>query len=509
MQAFVENFYPERSRYAKLSVFEWFVKNAYLSGGVIGGAISGKLSAAFFLKPVTRMFAVDIDDHSGKGDGYLLSVYYSVIEKLGIKPSLANKTPRGIHAYYFLTDYYPTALITKRLKSFLSGIPVEVRPTCEDALRIPREDMLLDPDTLKPLSGNFSEPVEHARRYNPAVIFGEGLSPELLRQTLKEKKADYNSMRDIKKLSDMEAALYPVLTGMTNDALCSLVPLYRQAGCSAEEAMGRIISLLDEGYSGELRRERRLLQRINSFYKKTPDCIFTVLPAERKPDLFAERLAFSIADLVTGLADTPQQRTALTKKRNTVKKAVIYIEQWSVYIGGIMKNRPFAAVWDYLYPYFIKNVEKGFTPFPRNSWIKIHSNYERWLLPFLLEIGYLERSPYPYAPNFGICYYFRIEREKFLAVLPPEEPVAPKVNKADAHALQIRQYKAEHPKKSNREIAKELGYSHDTVNRALKRKLTLKEIVVNTSEGLLLSGTVFAVSELVSKCLTKAIIHFL
>jgi hypothetical protein len=180
-------------------------------------------------------------------------------------------------------------------------------------------------------------------------------------------------------------------------------------------------------------------------------------------------MADAIAALVSGPTRTERQRGALTKKRRTVKKAVIFIERWCAYIGVIVSRKELLEMWNYLYPYFKKNTSEGLIPVSRNLWQKIYHDYGRWLMPFLKKIGYLERSNYRYSKLYGICYYYRVDGYQFIKDMPKSKPPAPpkvRYAKAKSRAGQIRDYKKEHPDMSNRAIAKALGISHFTVNQA-------------------------------------------
>jgi hypothetical protein len=72
-------------------------------------------------------------------------------------------------------------------------------------------------------------------------------------------------------------------------------------------------------------------------------------------------------------------------------------------------------MWNYLYPYFTKNTGEGYYPLSRNILKKAYINYERYLLSFLAEAGYLARSPYRYSSVYGICRYYKINSERFMA----------------------------------------------------------------------------------------------
>jgi hypothetical protein len=169
--------------------------------------------------------------------------------------------------------------------------------------------------------------------------------------------------------------------------------------------------------------------------------------------------------------ETVQQRGALTKKRATVRRAVIGMEQWRIYLDGVKAGKRFMETWDYLYPYFRKNTGEGYYPLSRNILKKFHSRYNEYLLPFLEQAGYLRRSGYQYSSVYGICYYYTICGYLFIERMAatPVPAATPKPrSKAEIRAGQIRAYKKEHPQMSNRALAKALRLSHDTVDRVLR-----------------------------------------
>jgi hypothetical protein len=260
-----------------------------------------------------------------------------------------------------------------------------------------------------------------------------------------------------------------ILPRTTNDALCEVIPICRSFGLSAEESAGYFVSLLSPYYAGELRNERRLLQRVRSFYRTEPATRFNRVERPAEVGLFTLEVARNVAGRLAGPVETNFQRSGLTKRRNTVRKAVIALEQWSLYVREVRLNKGVAAVWDYLYPYFRKNTKEGYAPVPRNLWKSLHEHYEAWLLPFLEEVGYVERSPYPYSSVYGICYYYKMHEDRFIERLPSTPVSVPKPKrKSQVRAEEIRAYKAEHPGKSNRAIAKIFRVDEKTVRNALR-----------------------------------------
>jgi hypothetical protein len=427
----------------------WLTVEKPLPDGKIQRAIASAAVYGYFLSICARSFCIDIDDHAGKGEGYLLSIYERTVNRLGRYPSVVCKTPRGLHAFYFLDHHVPQVLLLMKVKHTLQGVPVEAHPTESSGLRIPVEAAMIDPRTFAPLNAGFEAIVNAAPVYHPVELFGAGILPDALIESLKERRRKAVTAKAWTSIATVTAAYgaYGIQAGATNAVLCEVIPVYRGAGLTAEEAAAEFAALLAPDYDGELRRNpRRLLQRVQSFYKNTPETRFNTLPARADGDLFTDLIAAAIAAMVTGPTKTRQQKAAMTQKRRTVKKAVRWLERWNLYIRSVVSRKDFLEMWNYLYPYFKKNTAEGLTPVSRNILQRIHHDYERWLLPFLKKIGYLERSSYRYSSVYGICYYYRINGYKFTLDTPqPTKPQPPKVRHAKA-----------------------LGISHFTVNKALQ-----------------------------------------
>jgi len=394
----------------------WRTADRYLTDKKLEAGIFNQAILGIFLSVFPKAFCVDIDDHSGKGEGYLLSVYQNLVSKMTFNfPSILCKTPHGLHAYYFLEYPIHVNALISEVKNLVKNLPVEVKPTHAIGARVPRAGSLLDPVSLEPISGNFEDAIFSAVQYHPAEVFSDQrIEPGALRKALKDRKIVSLSMRESRTLAKFE--MQCISSGRTNQFLCDLIPMYRAAGLSPEEAALRYASLLDESYSGELRDFARLQSRVKSFYRNTPENRFTKLPESRQPDFFTEIIAQRIAETVEGPTGTQPQRSALTQKRNTVKKAVVTLESWKTFIDEVKKDRTEAEFWNYLYPFFKKNTSEGFYPIPQSLFKKIHSRYSEYLLPHLKEVGYLEKSPYGYsnAPDKTSCYHWKINGGNFL-----------------------------------------------------------------------------------------------
>ncbi|MDR0707039.1 MAG: hypothetical protein LBF60_04065 [Treponema sp.] len=336
-EVFHENFSPYRGRhiYQKQEpaglfgdpLSAWLTSGRPLTSAKIASAILGEAIIGYFLAVFPRSFCVDIDDHAGKGAGYLLSVYDAVCRKLA-RPSLLCKTPRGLHAFYFLTHPVPELLLIERAKAAVAGVPAEVKPTSQIGTRIPAERRLIDPLTWEPLNRPFADAVHAADKYHPVELFGMSVMPDTVVETLKSRKDRVVKVKVWEKIGRLEAEYAGetrgVRAGATNDILCELIPVYRGGGLTPEEAAAEFSALLDPSYTGELRSFRRLVRRVESFYKKGPETRFNAMPMQ-DPDLFTEIIAGTVVELVAGPTESRQQKAALTMRRRTVKKAVLLI----------------------------------------------------------------------------------------------------------------------------------------------------------------------------------------
>lgn len=412
---------------------QWFDQGGPLTDERIRSAILGRLAVAYYSTTSPRSFGIDIDDHSGKGYGYLAEIYGRTVARFKCSPSVVAASPHGIHVWYFLEMPVPGQILEIGVKNAVQGLPVEIRPTAALALRIPREAALLDPDTLLPLNRDFEAVIQAAedeRTYHPAELFGSELTPETVRLSLKERKKRYGALRHSTAIKRAQEN-YLFLPGCTNEALNKLIPLYRAAGMAPEDAALQVAALLPPVYAGELRSFSRLLQRIKAYYKGAPD----PKPYNPQKQLFTSTIAENIAqlwkpytqniDLDTKRLDDAHIRTYSrgstpgnavyrnSQKRTSIKRLAAGILEWRDFVVSLYDDALERAKCNYLYPYFVKNIRAGFVPIPQSVLKRIDPNYHRHFM-FLLEIGFLERAPFKYVPGAGISYYYRVNVERFI-----------------------------------------------------------------------------------------------
>jgi hypothetical protein len=378
---------------------------------MIDSALMGRVVYGYFLTACPICFVIDIDDHTKKGEGYLLSVYDRMKKRFfDFPPSVLYRSPNGLHAYYFLAYPMPFEILHERLKEILKDLPVEIKPTTRIGLRIPQVRNFINPETFLPVYEDFETLFDTAVRYYPPELLTD-IAPAEIRETLKERKSKILKTRSLQKIANFENKFSYIENGTTNDALCQLVPIYRSSGLTADETAQRFYALLAPAYSGELKNYRRLLQRVKSFYRSIP--AEPIIKNTAQLDFFSEMLSNKISDRYTEEVKNGNQARALKQKKEKIKTAVLRIENWKMYLDGIYINREKREYWNYLYPFFSKNMKEGFYPIPRNLWRQLHGNYNEWLLPFLIDVGYLERSPYGYSAGYGTCYHYKIKQDVF------------------------------------------------------------------------------------------------
>ena len=281
-QFFIKIFNPYRGKY---TVKLQYVHDRYLFDGygnewrtiykpmknfLIERAIRGITIIGWFTNTRPNVLGIDIDDHDGyawegvKASQRLLSIYDNIL-KIFPLPSIVVQSPRGIHLYYILDDRIPTDILQYLAKLKLKNIPCEIRPTTDLSLRIPEEKRILNPKTLLPIIIN-----NELETYHPAFLFENEYLPGTLRQTLQERKCKLRSLKATAKLEQVEALYTPILPGQSNEALNNLIPIYKYAGLTEEESVYRMSMILQKSYlyKGELRKPKRLEQRVRSYYKR-------------------------------------------------------------------------------------------------------------------------------------------------------------------------------------------------------------------------------------------------
>jgi len=418
---FVQKHNPFRKQYAiqykqfnpLLKGFDnaWKTNHEYLHDNIIARALNGNLVVAYLAGTVTRTLGIDIDDHQGKGEAYLLNLYNQVVQRVGINPSVLVKSPHGLHAFWYFTNLLPTDHLVETAKNKLQGIPIEVKPSTTEALRIPRTGMILDPDTYHRIATPADEYIGAATQYHYAELFNGDIHNYT---TARQKRDKIVSLRNAEKLSMIEAEIVPYgfLNGISNEQFLRLEFAYRSAGLSLEGALDRFKLILDRSfaynrYKSNAISVKDIYRRLVCTYKKnsTPKRSKPV-----QPSLFDNPL---IDDLIEASPFAKQRELPL-------RRFLTELLSWCDWHDSITTDKAQLAVFDWLYPYYRKNRKEGLYPLPYNQLKQWNGHYTE-ILDWLKDINIIKESEYTYSKNRGICKYYWINRLKLKTKEPTIE----------------------------------------------------------------------------------------
>lgn len=274
-RAFIENVRPFQGRFivqtGRVDMHgnpEWITVSQRLHAKDIGRAIFGSVNIGFFSAFSAYALCFDIDAHDVEAERFTLSPvlqtrYLEAVRLVGHTPSLLFQTPRGLHAYWLLTQPIPDKVLFLSLSdrsAALQRIYAELKGTSTKALRIPKHNRQLDPETLAPIPLNFN-----GRKFNPVDLLKE--TPATLRENLRQRQSISRGSRLQRQLENFEAG-FCFVAGASNETLTKLAAGYFARGLSFAEAVERLrVKLFADGYHGELLNTRRLSQRVASTYR--------------------------------------------------------------------------------------------------------------------------------------------------------------------------------------------------------------------------------------------------
>ena len=274
-QAFIENVRPFQGRFVAQTGrvdmhgnAEWVTVEKRLHAKAIGNAIYGSVNLGWLAAFSAYSLCFDIDAHDVAAEPYTLSPvlhlrYLEAVKLVGHTPSLLFQTPRGLHAYWLLTQPIPDKVLLLSMSersAALQKICAELKGTSTQALRIPRHDRQLNPETLAPVPLNFN-----GTKFNPVDLLNE--SPATLRENLRQRQTIARSLRTVKQLEHFENE-FCFSARASNESLKKLAGGYFARGLSHAEAVERLrVKLFSDGYRGELSNPHRLAQRVASTYR--------------------------------------------------------------------------------------------------------------------------------------------------------------------------------------------------------------------------------------------------
>ena len=272
---FIENVRPFQGRFVaqtgRVDMHgnpEWVTVEKRLHAKTIGGAIFGRVNVAWLSAFSAHALCFDIDAHDVESEAYTLTPtlhgrYMDAVKLVGHTPSLLFQTPRGLHAYWLLSQPIPDKVLHLSMSdrsAELRKIFAELKGTSSQALRIPKHDRQLDPETLAPVALNFK-----GYKFNPVELLTD--SPATIRDNLRKRQSISRGSRKQRQLESFESE-FCFMSGASNESLTKLAAGYFARGLSHAEAVERLrVKLFADGYHGELENPRRLSQRVASTYK--------------------------------------------------------------------------------------------------------------------------------------------------------------------------------------------------------------------------------------------------
>ena len=371
-------------------------------------SVSREVISFFTKEGMIDYFGIDVDDHHFNGwDNNLpteiLEERFKLVKRIiGKNPSLIFRSPRGIHAYWFLEQPVPNLILYGRLKKVFEGMRhVEILPTSRHALRMPSQDNYLN-DNLEKRDFLGFEPLIS---YPNDAIFRNSLEHEGYSCSHENtgKKAKRTPPAPV-SLIQLENKVLPLKNGQTNGVYKKLVAKYKIHGLDEDQAYARFVKLIENspGYSGRLLDG--LESRIKTSYKRIADINLSQMKS--LSDLYRDpKVNAAIGILVKRMGLGIPKRSRMKKSMITF---LLNIISWQIACDKIFGNLETACYWGYLYPGSWGRHNEGFYPLPHSLLRKWNSHYDR-PLKLLKDFGVLEESPYRYSTTLKRCKYYRIK----------------------------------------------------------------------------------------------------
>lgn len=399
----------------------WYAIDRRMDLPLLQRALDGKTTIGWYASFRSPVFGVDIDDHRTGGwsrdytapRGRLRDLYQATVERIGRLPSVVFSSPRGLHAYYLLTELVHIDNLRQSVKAQIGEVPVEIKPTAHTTLRVPAKKRVRDPVSLastwtgSPDEFEWTSLTQHA----PADLFGDDWRTTLrvgahrdgvARVTRKREHAARVAGDGIPSLEEVESTIMPFKNGQTYRQTFLLGVACRRAGIRLEKAIAIGYDWLNRSpdYTGGLlRNERELEQRLEHIYEKGPES--TSVPrvhVELTPavDAVIERLTCSHPFV--------KQRT------KSVRRFLQSLAEWKALHDSIGNDRAETARYDDAYPYYAVNRNSGLYPLPSALLERWNKNYVS-MLRWLISAGVLTDAS-AYSPRQHVCRYYRIVLEE-------------------------------------------------------------------------------------------------
>jgi hypothetical protein len=366
-------------------------------------------SLSFFVSGESRDYiGIDIDDHECGGwagdqaNTLLTEKFHCLTRELGVMPSMVFRSPRGLHAFWFLNKAVSNITIQTVLGPRVSAkLGLEILPTERRSLTIPRP---LDYVTNWLIPSAFPG-YDTVRRYDPEDILGNDYATITVHGVAPDTTRNKSRGTIRKPVEAEEAAFIPLKNHHSNDAYKHLVGVYFARGLSIDEAYYRFKALVEKspGYSGRLLTEG-LKERIASSYKN----LRSTTSIANMPDKAALRRDPAVAAFIDKcLKVAGIDKPSRIRIKNSLEDFILNLICWIRSLDEVMKARDSAAFWGCKYPEFPARYQEGYYPLPFTLLHKWNSHYDR-PMRILKEIGALTAYPFSYSTVLKRCKYYRL-----------------------------------------------------------------------------------------------------
>lgn len=354
----------------------WYLKKKHLDQSVFDKNLynKGYSKIALFNSYMTKFIAVDIDAHDG--NTIKLAEAYNELYNKFAEPSFVVKSPHGLHAYYLLSDFFPSQqlviYVQSRVKKLKYSSIMEVKPTTKSGLRSPNVHQILNPlnlnEKLKIKKDSFESFLDSRVHYHPE---------ELNLDSVSKKSAKVIPSDIIRK-------------GATNDALNYFVPRWRSLGLTPEEITLKFQENLEPGYRGECTSYSRVLKRVKSYFKNFDPTPFTHSISSEDIEMKYRKLIDNIVSLYTN-----KNKHNEKLRRESIKKDLIKILTFHDTSVEIFSNKETKYLHAEKNPYFLYEMSRGCIPIASKA-IKLN-NFQ-----FFKQIGFLSL---PYGKHYHVALH--------------------------------------------------------------------------------------------------------
>lgn len=372
----------------------WANLKKRLTTHIINDALFGESSnIAYFASSYTRMISIDIDDHLSKNawhndipSSVIVRKYQQVLDRIKMFPSFVIRTPRGIHCFWLFNEKTPTNIIVSSTKLMMEGVDVEIRPTMNEALRIPNFPSAVNVSDLKSIIINPTE----LKIYRLAELITFYLPQN-------QQERDNARMVSLPIYKAEKKVMETLCNGSTNNELCYLTGIYKSNGFSEDAAVAGFTKLLNNaGYSGPL-TEREITNRVHCLYR-----------GEAYNQVYHEYDISAHQDLINRLMVI---MGAMYSKRalKGILALMVGILQYNEKQNMIYNDAGMRAEYNYLNTYFIADMKYGFTPLPSILLQSLNKRYAKYIKVFQA-IGFLTMSDTNYKTG-SYCKSYYIETD--------------------------------------------------------------------------------------------------